>query len=91
MTHYLRLNGQTLVDIETTKDDIQCVIDIGNYSRYLLSNVGNSETIVRDFDAIQEIRGAYFEQPHSHAAPSDFAKNYCKDFASKYGFSYVTD
>lgn len=77
MIHFLRsADNNTIVDIETTDDDLHCVIDIREYSRLLKWNHHLWHTIVEYFSMIQEIRGLYLEGVGNRDkyTPAEFVK-----------------
>ena len=50
MTLFLRTQkNKTIVDIEVSKNDVRCAIDIENYSKFLLENLDKKEQIINDF------------------------------------------
>lgn len=93
MTHYLRSKeGDTVVDIEVTTDDLHCVIDIKEYTKLLFENENRKEEVVDDFWELQEMRGSYFELLLCDImSPDEHAKQLCKAVAKKYDLFYVTD
>ncbi len=65
MTHYLRRNGDTVVDVEATNDDLRSVVCIVAYSDMLLydqlmslpeNEKARQSEIIHDFDLLQELR-----------------------------------
>ena len=56
MTHYLRLDGETIVDVEATKDDISSVVCVIPYSKLLLDEKERQSEVIVDFDQLQELR-----------------------------------
>ena len=97
MTHYLRFVdeqrfGDTVVDIEATKDDIHCVVCIEAYSRLLLSiKPVDVDRFIKDFDDTQEIRGAWFEFNQCKTPTDVFAAGWLKPLAEKWNLVYLTD
>lgn len=98
MTHYLRISGKTIVDVEATKDDIQSVVCIDVYSGFLLREQtlrGGStpHDLIEDFDRLQELRGAFHERPYERPegeTPDELAKRRLQEIARKYDLEYVT-
>lgn len=101
MTHYLRNNdNDTVVDIETTKDDLDCVVSIKYFAKLLdqfdmrdnkFNNAmsdfigrGLKEQVVDDFSQIQEIRSWYFESVEPTGTPDEFVGKILKYYAKKY-------
>jgi len=103
MTHYLRTrDGTTLVEVETSGEDLSVVVCIGSYSQTLLERLDdpnfNIEEFIEDFSELQELRGEWFERQEppwvgvrSPSTPNDLVKERLGALATKYGFSYVTD
>lgn len=98
MTHYLRDSlGETIVCIEALSDDIHCVVDIHMFSEHLLVMALIEETMkeargwIQDMDAIQEIRGEYFETVDNKETPDQLAERRCEEMAEKWELAYVTD
>lgn len=89
MTHYLRKNGRTIIDIETEKKDIHCVVAIREYSKLLHST--DSMEIVEDFHKVQEIRGEFWEAYNGEIDPDFLARKLLINLAEKYNLDYVTD
>jgi hypothetical protein len=94
MTHYLRANGlyTSLIEVETTKTDLSAAIYVENYSRWLLALPEEyREDAIADFDRLYGIRGIYHEGPTKDYTPSELAERLCKEIASIWNLSYVTD
>jgi len=94
MTHYLRDDGKTLVDIEATKNDIQCVVNIAAYSRFMMSwgSESRRQQVIEEFDLINEIRGLYFESEiDTGITPDELAARELKRLAKEFFLGYVTD
>ena len=94
MTHYLRdFSSNTIVDVEATKDDINCVVVIRAYSEMLLSLPEHErESFILDMNTIQEIRATYWEGINPrNTDPDKFAAENLKEMAQKWGLFYVTD
>ena len=99
MTHYLRLNGETIVDVEATKDDIHSVVCIEVYSGLLLREQAlcgglTPHELIDDFEQLQELRGAFHERPYERPTgetPDELAKRRLQEIAHKYDLQYVTD
>lgn len=91
MTHFLRINGKTIVDVEATKDDISSVVCIGEYSRLLLSVENSRDDVIRDFDDLQELRGEWHEVIKRAKNPDEFARERLLEIAQRYNLQYVTD
>ena len=74
MTHYLCDGEATLVDIEATPKDIQCVIVVDAYSHFLLATPTEllRQQVILDFYAISEIRGLYFESERLYTGNATF-------------------
>lgn len=94
MTHFLRNSkNETIVDIEATKDDIHCCIDIVNYSLQLLLMINREEQVnfIRDIDMLSEIRGIWFETSPDDKDPDALVERLCKDIGEKWSLFYITD
>ncbi len=91
MTHYLRRNGKTLVDVEATKTDISSVVCIPIYSELLLTEQGRQNEIIADFDRLQELRGEFHETPNQQETPDEFTKRVLQAIRYKYDLEYVTN
>ena len=92
MTHYLRRRGETIVEIETTENDLSCVVCIEQYSYLLLTSRFISQKVIDDFGLIQEIRSEWFEGVGScDLKPRDMAARRLKELAVEYELEYVTD
>lgn len=92
MTHYLRRNGKTIVDVEATKDDLSSVVCIEQYSLLLLDEQGDQTfEIIQDFDALQELRGEYHETNYQKESSNQLAERRLREIATKYDLAYVTD
>lgn len=112
MTLYLRTKeGNTVVDIELYKAveeeykfvEISAVIDIREYSKFLLSNFESKEVpieeIITDFDQISEIRGWMYEiyfqvKENTHEEYENvlkLVKDQLNYLAKKYKLYLVTD
>jgi hypothetical protein len=90
MTHYLRRNGKTIVDVDATKNDVRSVVCIEQYSLFLLEESNQSE-IIKDFDALQELRGEYNETNYQKETPDELVGRRLQEIAFKYELFYVTD
>lgn len=91
MTHYLRHNTNTVVDVESHENDLHCVVCIDGYSRLLLAKPDRRHEIIADFSALQELRGEWHEQPKQDEMPSELAERRLREIGNKYGLQYVTD
>jgi len=96
MTHFLRRNGKTVVDLDVWKDDLSCVVCIREYSILLLltpSIAVRMEEVIPDFDNLQEIRGEWHERVKEKGEETleDFVTRRMKEVAKKHGLQYVTD
>lgn len=102
MTIFLRdSNGRDLADIEVTADDVVAVVPIKGYSLLLASRLGPDKgalnELIRDFAAIQELRGWYWEtfrhfNPDATQAETVGAiKGFLAPIAQKYDLRIVTD
>ena len=93
MTHYLRKNGNTIVDVEATKDDLSSVVCIEQYSFFLLDQkqIDYHEEVIRDFDDLQELRLEYHENNYLKETPDQLVKRRLQEIAAKYNLSYITD
>ncbi len=95
MTHFLRTNNnETVVDIETTDDDIRTVIDIKEYSKLLLSLDSSScvDNCINDFSQLQDIRGLWFEMVNvMNITPQKFVEQVLRNYAAIYGLFYIVD
>lgn len=92
MIHFLRQNGNTIVDIEVTEKNIYVFIDIQYYSIFLLNNHFEKQVeIIADFSNLQELRGIYFESIQPKISMDNFVRECLKPLAQKYNLQYVTD
>ena len=91
MTHYLRQNGSTVVDVDATNDDIRSVVCIASYSKLLLGEKSRQSEMIDDFDGLQELRGEYHETPNQQETPDELAARRLKEIGTKYSLEYVTD
>lgn len=95
MTHYLRNSrNETLLDIETTKDDIRVVVCIKAYSNYLiyaLDDIYKQVDFMQDFHDLSELRAEWFEAVRKDESPNKLAERRLKEIADKWHFSYITD
>lgn len=98
MIHYIRnANNDTVVDVESLPDDIRAVVCIDTYSPLLLELVAKGHPfsgIVADFQALQEIRGEWFENveiQRDYKTPRDLAMKRVREIAKKYDLFYVED
>lgn len=94
MTHYLRnKSNDTIVDLEDAKDDVHCVVSVREYSRALLNlPEGDRSDFIADFDALQEIRGEWFEVEERSGIPlREFVERRMKYVAIRWNLAYVTD
>lgn len=91
MTHFLRRNGNTIVDVEATADDLHCVVCIDEYSALLLDEVGRQQEVIADFQELQELRGEWFELINCKESSSKFAERRLRSIARKYDLQYVVD
>lgn len=92
MTHYLRRNGNTIVDVEATPDDISSVVCIVEYSCLLLGSPDDRQKeIINDFDNLQELRGEYWETPNQQETPDELAERRLREIGVKYDLTYITD
>ena len=91
MTHYLRKNGVTVVDTETSANDLSCVVCINSFSELLLAEPERAAEVAEDFNGLQEMRGEWFETVKQSETPSEFAERKMRRVADKYDLQYVTD
>lgn len=94
MTHFLRNHrNRSLVDIETTDNDIRSVICIREYSELLLNtDVVKRNDLVNTFHGLQEIRGAWYENvAHRSMSPHDYVRKVLTTVAEVWGLDYVVD
>ncbi len=94
MVHFLRdENNRTLIECETYDKDLSTVINVYNYSFYLLNKVAPDDRVifVASFDYLSEIRGAYFENDLDTQTAQEFVAEEFKDMAKKWNLNYVTD
>lgn len=91
MVHFLRKDGNTIVDVEATKDDISSVVCIASYSKLLLSEQNRQAELIGDFDGLQELRGEYHETPRQQETPDELAARRLKEIGTKYNLEYITD
>jgi len=80
-----------IVDIQATTEDIHCVVDIVQYSHFLIESLPDWPEVAIDFGNIQEIRGTFWENPIPSGTPDELAERECKRLAKKYNLEYVTD
>ena len=91
MTHYLRKNGKTIADVETSDDKLSCVVCIRAFSDLLLSDPVRQHQIIEDFDDLQEMRTNWFEVVKQAETPMEYAERKLRHLAGKYRLQYVTD
>ena len=95
VTHFIRdSQNNSIVDCETTKDDVRCLVDVRHFANYLLrSHYSKWDEIINDFAAIQELRGTWFEStPRPNMTTREFAAAACRELVFKHpGLCYVTD
>jgi len=92
MTHYLRNNGKTIVDVETTKTDLHSVVVISHYSELLLStHEDGADEFIADFHALQELRGEWHEGGREKETPREFVARRLRCIGLKWGLQYSTD
>lgn len=93
MIHFIRTkNNNTIIDVESTKDDLQVVICIKEYSKYLLSLPSDKQaSFISHVDSISEMRGTYFESNINNYSSSKMAEIILKEFAKQWGLYYVED
>lgn len=95
MIHFLRnKHNKTIVDLEASKEDVHCSIDIKNYTMYLIENILIVQwpEFASDIDELAEIRGEWWETKHPEdKTPDDLAKRRCKEIGEKWGLIYITD
>ncbi len=90
MTHYLRtVSGATVADGESSAEDLHVVVPIAAFSELLLARHG--DTLVADFDGLQELRGEWFEATPSHETPGDLMGRRFQEVARRHGLAYITD
>ena len=94
-THYLRYKGETIVDVESSDDDVSCVVDIKQYTRLLMFRTISVTVwdLGDDFHRIQEMRGEYHETVRlgDDETGTEFARRYLKSFAERYRLQYGED
>lgn len=90
----------TIVDCEIFPKDnyteLRCIIDIREYSNFLLKNIKNANKIVEDFDQIQELRGWLWEGRGSNKDTEYMdivaeVRQFLMSIAKKYDLYYVED
>ena len=97
MTLFLRNGRQTIVDIELSKQDLHCAIDIRNYSEFLLNNLDHKDEIVESFAEISELRGWFWEvymemtNNPSQQDCKEKVKGFLIALADKYSLNYSED
>lgn len=101
MIHFIRdKDNNTIVDAEALPNDLHVVVSIDYYSKFLLGVDAwtKKADVIADFNAIQELRGAWFEtgpgsgsKPDPDITTDDFVGERVRALADKYGLSYVTD
>lgn len=95
MTHYLRFGDDNLVDLEATKDDIRCVVDVRTFALALLSlPKADYAEFITDMYFIQEIRAEYHEAVTTPPDTNAFAKHRLEEVRDRWRklkLFYVTD
>ena len=91
MIHYLRRNGDTVVDITARNDDLSSTVCIAAYSDMLLNEKARQSEMIHDFDLLQELRGEYFETCNQQETPDELIRRRLREIGDKYGLSYITD
>lgn len=95
-THFIRdFKNNTIADIDERDGgkDFGSVISIGIYSLHLLKTPTSKRVeFVKDFDALQELRGEYWEtRACKEETVGEFLKRRCSEVAEKWDFKYVID
>ena len=79
--------------------ELQVLVDIRYYSKYLLENLDNRDEIISVFSDIQELRGWLWERyfmggdndPEKHGDVMRYLKTLFKAVAERYDLRYVED
>lgn len=92
MTHYLRQDGRTIVDVDAWKDDLRAGVIIDEYSRLLLETPPEKQKeVIQDFHFLIELRCEFHENPRQTETPDQLVARRLKEIGKKYGLWYVTD
>jgi len=101
MIHFIRdKESDTIVDCSATEDDIHCSVNIYNFWHFMEEYrerptpawpLDYLDIAARDFDAVQEIRGLYWERNVDKETPDAMAARVLKEIAERYDLFYVTD
>jgi hypothetical protein len=108
MIYFLRTNkNETILDLEVfvkTENshsfvELHSVINIENYSRFLIDNLDRQDEIISDFDTLSELRGwlweKYFMGRQNNGDEYDQVikelKPFLKKIADKYNLALITD
>ena len=92
MTHYLRRNGKTVVDVEASRQDLHSVVDIREFSKLLvISPIRDVPGLIDDFEALQEMRGEFHESVGMEESPDGFARRRLREVGQRYNLQHVTD
>lgn len=96
-TYFVRtIDNRTIVDIEATKDDVHCAIDIFYYTRELFRQMACSfdtgKNFIDNIERASEIRGEYFEQVGDNKlSAAELAKIICMKIADEHDLMFVED
>ncbi len=92
MTHFLRRKDEkTVVDVEATKTDLQCLVDVEGYSYVFMEESSRQTEVMIDFHDLQEMRGEWHEDVEQVESPDEFTERKLRTVGEKYGLAYVTD
>jgi hypothetical protein len=99
MIHFLRNNkNRTIIECETTKNDLSCAVDLELYSKMLLEYANDDkqllrpEVLIEDFSRLYDLRRIWFENdPEENESIDDFVKQEFEGVALLWDLCYVTD
>jgi hypothetical protein len=93
MIHFIRdLKNRTIVDIETTKNDIHVKVDIRFYTLHLFTLCDpNTLDFMDDTDDLDNLASEWFESKPDFRSIDDFVRSVCKSFTNKWNLCYVED
>lgn len=98
MTHFLR-DGEnnSLIECEVYDRDLSAAIYLETYSYHLLERIDTTVNIdarydfISDFQYLNEIRRAYWEDEPGVQTPEEFVAEEFIRVAKKWNLNYVTD
>lgn len=103
MIHFLRTaNNKTVIEATAGKDDLSVAVDLVQFAEILLeinqNRLNELVAFVKDFSALQELRGEYFEHPSMTKAhgthpetPNQFVERRFREVGACWDLRYVTD